>query len=223
MIHGVTEKLETHAGEVSVRLDGDGSGALLVLAHGAGAGMDHPFMQAVAEGLATRGVGVLRFNFPYCEQGRKAPDRQSVLERTFGEIAAATRATHAPRLLFLGGKSMGGRIASHVAASGEPCHGVVFLGYPLHPPGRPDRIRDAHLYDLEVPMLFVEGTRDPFCPLERLGDVRARLRGANDLLVIEDGDHSFRVRNSSGRSNADALDELVQGTVRWIERQASIL
>ena len=218
MIHGVSDKLDTHAGEVSIRLDGDGSATLLVLAHGAGAGMDHPFMHALAEGLAARGIGVLRFNFPYAEDHRKAPDRQSVLERTFVEVVAGARVEHAPRRLFLGGKSMGGRIASHLAASGESCDGLVFLGYPLHPPGRPERIRDAHLYEIRVPMLFVEGTRDPFCPLDRLETVRARLQAPHALVVIEDGDHSFKVRRSSGRSNADALEEVVAAVAAWLGR-----
>lgn len=221
MIPGVDDKLNTTSGEVSIRLDGEPSGTLLVLAHGAGAAMDHPFMTTVAEGLAGHGIAVLRFNFLYTEQGRKAPDRQNVLERTFASVVAATKSAYSPRALFLGGKSMGGRIASHLAAAGEPSAGCVFLGYPLHPPGKPERIRDAHLYDIEVPLLFVEGTRDPFCPLDRLADVRARLSAPTDLLVIEDGDHSFRVRKTSARSNADALEELVRGTARWIDGHGS--
>lgn len=216
MIHRVNDKVRTGAGEVSTRVDGDPSRALLVLAHGAGAGMDHPFMESVAEGVAAGGTGVLRFNFAYMEQARKAPDRQNVLEETFAEVLGAARADHPSSHLFMGGKSMGGRIASHLAASGEPCRGLVFLGYPLHPPGRPDRIRDSHLYQIEVPMLFVEGTRDPFCPLDRLAEVRARLSAPNDLAVIADGDHSFRVRRASGRSNEDAIGEVVEVVCEWI-------
>lgn len=217
MIHGVKHTFETSAGEVSAHLDGDASEWLLLLAHGAGAGMDHPFMRSVADGLAKSGVGVVRFNFAYTELGRKAPDRQVVLERTFAEVAAGARDLLSPGKLFLGGKSMGGRIASHLAAAGEPCEGLVFLGYPLHPPGRPERMRDAHLYEIRVPMLFVEGTRDPFCPLDRLASVLEKIDASHDLVVIADGDHSFKVRKSSGRSSSDALDELVAAVAAWIK------
>jgi hypothetical protein len=113
---------------------------------------------------------------------------------------------------------MGGRIASHIAAAGSPCDGLVFLGYPLHPPGRPERIRDAHLYHLQVPMLFVEGTRDPFCPLETLDRVRAKLRVPVEVAVIDDGDHSFKVRKASGRSSEEALGEVIERVAGWIQR-----
>ena len=217
MIPGVDAKLKTGTGEVSIRLDGDPSNILFVLAHGAGAGMHHPFMSAVAAGLAAEGIGVLRFNFLYSEQSRKAPDRQPVLQATFADVAEHARSVHSPAGLFLGGKSMGGRIASHLVAAGDPSDGLVFLGYPLHPPGRPDRIRDAHLYDIAVPMLFVEGTRDPFCPLDTLTEVRRRIAAPNDLVVIDDGDHSFRVRKSQGRTNAEALDEVIRATAGWLK------
>lgn len=207
--------LDTPAGTIPLRRDGDGSGALLILAHGAGAGMDHPFMATVARELSHE-VDVVRFNFHYVEAGRKAPDRQQVLEETYRRVAEHVRSELRPERLILGGKSMGGRIASHIAASGTGCEGLVFLGYPLHPPGRPDRLRDAHLYEIDVPMLFVEGTRDPFCPLETLERVRAGLRAPHELAVIEDGDHSFRVRKSSGRDNDEALSELVDRVRTWI-------
>lgn len=221
MIHGVNDKVTTAAGDISTRVDGDPSRVLLVLAHGAGAGMDHPFMEALAEALAATRLGVLRFNFAYTEQGRRAPDRQQVLETTYAEVVAEARVAYAPRALFLGGKSMGGRIASHLAASGCPCDGLAFFGYPLHPPGRPERIRDAHLYEIRVPMLFVQGTRDPFCPLERLEGVRAKLPGPHDLLTIDDGDHSFKVRRASGRTNEEALREVVEGAAAWVNARVA--
>ena len=209
--------ITTTLGEVSVTVDGPGSaGGTVVLAHGAGADMNHEFMEVFARGLAEFDLKVYRFNFLYTEQKRKAPDRQPVLEDTYGEVVEAIRA-EAPRPLVLGGKSMGGRIASHIAASGTECDGLVFLGYPLHPPGRPDRIRDAHLGDVAVPMLFVEGTRDPFCPLGTLEKVRARL-GPTDLVVIEDGDHSLKVRKSSGRSTADAWQEAITAIADWMTK-----
>ena len=180
--------------------------------------MDHPFMKAAAGGLAQRGIGVARFNFGYIEAGRKAPDRQAVLEATYEAVVAQVRQELTPRALFIGGKSMGGRIASYLPARGVDCDGLVFLGYPLHPPGRPDRIRDAHLYELETPVLFVEGTRDPFCPLPLLDEVRAKMAAATDLVVVEDGDHSFKVRKSSGRSTAQALEALWDAVAEWLHR-----
>lgn len=207
---------ETPAGMVSATVDGTRSETVLVLAHGAGAGMDHPFMQEAAAGLASRGIAVVRFNFPYIEAGRKAPDRRAVLEATYEAVVAQVREALAPPSLFLGGKSMGGRVASYLPGRGVACEGLVFLGYPLHPPGRPDRIRDQHLYDLTVPALFVQGTRDPFCPLPLLKEVRSRMKAPASVLVVEDGDHSFKVRKSSGRSTSDALQEALDGVAAWV-------
>lgn len=209
--------LDTSAGTIPLKLDGSGSETAVILAHGAGAGMDHSFMVTVADMLSEE-VEVVRFNFGYIEAGRKAPDRQPVLEETYRRVAEHVRSELGSRRLILGGKSMGGRIASHIAATGTACEGLVFLGYPLHPPGRPERLRDAHLYDVTVPMLFVEGTRDPFCPLEALERVRANLKAPTGLVVIEDGDHSFRVRKSSGRTDEEALSELVDAVKGWIRR-----
>lgn len=174
-------------------------------------------MADLAGRIAGRGISVLRFNFPYVEKGRKAPDRQAVLEDAYAAVVEHVRSGMKPKHLFLGGKSMGGRIASHLPGRGVSCDGLVFFGYPLHPPGRPERIRDAHLYDLDVPMLFIEGTRDPFCPLDRLNAVRNNLRAPTELVTVDDGDHSFRVRKSSGRSNEEALEEVVASVARWIK------
>lgn len=210
--------IDTPGGAVSVIVDGEGARDVLVLAHGAGAGMSHPFMQTVAERLAARDLTVVRFNFAYIEAGKKAPDRQVVLEDTYRGVVEQVRGELQPQRLFLGGKSMGGRIASYLPASGVGCDGLVFLGYPLHPPGRPDRIRDAHLYEVAVPLLFVEGTRDPFCPLATLEELRAKLTAPSEVAVVEDGDHSFKVRKSSGRSTDEALDEVVGAVAAWIKR-----
>ena len=208
---------DTPAGDVSVKFDGPASApAWLVLAHGAGADMSHPFMETVAADLGARGIRVCRFNFVYMEMGRKAPDRQPVLEQTYLSVVRRVREESGRARLFAGGKSMGGRIASHVSALGEPLDGLVFLGYPLHPPGRPERIRDAHLPDVTAPMLFVEGTRDPFCPLETLDTVLERLDTPTEVAVIEDGDHSFKVPKSSGRTSKEALTEVVEVVAGWI-------
>lgn len=217
MIYGVEASVETPSGPVSVAVDRAGPDTVLVLAHGAGAGMHHPFMKAAAAGLATRGITILRFNFAYMEAGRKTPDRQPALEATYEAVVARVRERLAPRSLFIGGKSMGGRIASYLPGRGVACDGLVFFGYPLHPPGRPDRIRDAHLYDLTTPMLFVQGSRDPFCPLPLLEEVRTKMKAASALIVVDDGDHSLKVRKSTGRSSEQALGEALDDVATWLE------
>ena len=165
---------------------------VLVLAHGAGAGHDHPWMKRVAQGLADRGVRVVTFNFPYREEGRKVPDRGPVLEdafaRTWRDVAAGSIGR-----MFAGGKSMGGRIASQVAARRgfDPAPaGLVFFGYPLHPPGLPAVRRDKHLHDITAPMLFLHGTRDPFGSAEEMTALVESLPAAR-LEIIDGGDHSL--------------------------------
>jgi uncharacterized protein len=219
--HIVRETLETAAGLLSLAWDGpDDAATAAVMAPGAGGGMYTRFMNAVAERLAGAGVRVCRFNFSYFERGRRSPDRAGVLEDTYRAVVARVRAAHGDRLV-LGGKSMGGRIASQIVASGERAEGLFFLCYPLHPPGRPDRLRDAHLYVIETPMLFVEGTRDPFCPLDTLADVRSRLAANTELAVIEDGNHSFEVPRSSGRTTAQAWVEAADAVSGWLRTRGS--
>jgi predicted alpha/beta-hydrolase family hydrolase len=213
-------KVTTPEGKVSLVVDGDPGGTLVVLGHGAGADLDSEFMRTIAIGLAERGIATARFNFVYTELGKKRPDPQPRLEATFGGVIDHVLDRLAPANLFLGGKSMGGRIASHVAIGRPEVRALAFLGYPLHPPGRPERIRDAHLHDLKVPMLFVEGTRDPFCPLDTLERVRAGLAAPTEVAVIGDGDHSFKVRKSSGRSTPEAWGEAVAAVSDWIARTA---
>ncbi len=177
--------------------------------------MTSDFMNAAATQIGGRGILVARFNFVYAELGKKAPDRQPILEETYREVVTSLHQVRGEGRTVIGGKSLGGRIASHVAPD-LPVEAVVLFGYPLHPPGRPDRIRDAHLSRVVVPMLFVEGTRDPFCPLETLADVRSRLPGPTDLIVVDDGDHSFKVRKSSGRSTEQAWNEAFDGAAAWL-------
>jgi predicted alpha/beta-hydrolase family hydrolase len=192
----------------------------VVLAHGAGAGQRHPFMTTVAQGLAGRGFHVLTFDFPYMEAGRKAPDRPDVLEAS---MAAAVRALkerrEAARLpLFAGGKSMGGRIASQAAARGllPDVKGLFFLGYPLHPPGKPQQLRDKHLPDVAVPMLFVQGSRDTFGAPEELRPILDRLGARAELFTIEGGDHSFAVPKSAG-SRDQILERVLDRIASWME------
>jgi len=201
-------------GEVSGawnRPDGDARSAL-ILAHGAGHGMNTRLLIDIGEALAARGVAVPRFNFPYMEAGRRGPDPQPRLEACYRAVAD-TVAEEFERP-YLGGKSMGGRIASHIVAEGFPAAGLVFLGYPLHPPGQPERIRDAHLRQIEVPMLFLQGTRDPFANPDLLHQTVKGLPGAR-LVEIAGGDHSFKV---SGRSTAEVTAELIETTNPFLSR-----
>jgi uncharacterized protein len=211
-------KVKTEHGDVTIAFDGPRSAdTLVLLAPGAGANMHSDFLSFVADGLASEGVRVCRFNFVYSELGRKAPDRQPILENTYRAVAEHARKGWGGRLI-LGGKSMGGRIASHVVAEGYEVDGLIFFGYPMHPPGRPEKLRDEHLYQVKPPMLFIEGTRDPFCPLKTLERVRKKFPGHSEVAVIEDGDHSFKVRKASGRSTTDAWTEVVERAAEWIAK-----
>jgi predicted alpha/beta-hydrolase family hydrolase len=189
----------------------------VVLAHGAGANMTTPRLVAVADGLAARGVTTLRFNFPYMEARRKVPDPMPKLERAYKAAIAALRERLPPEApIVIGGKSMGGRVATHLAAKGEAIRGVVLLGYPLHPPKQPERLRDAHLPSVPVPMLFVQGTRDTLCDLALLRPVLARVGDRAKLHVVEGGDHSLDVLKSSGRTRESVDLEVVDVIDAWL-------
>ena len=169
--------------------------ATIVVAHGAGSGMDHPFLVGFSRAMNDEGIATLRFNFPYMEAGRRSPDRSPVAIATWR--AASEEASHrgsAGEPIWASGKSFGGRMASMAVGEGMPAAGLVFLGYPLHAPGKPEAIRDEHLYGIDVPMLFLEGTRDPFAAPELLAGVIAKLGDRATLVTIEGGDHSFNVR-----------------------------
>lgn len=189
-------QVETPKGRVSARFARAATPfATIVVAHGAGAGMDHPFVAGFARGCVDEGLATLRFNFPYLEAGRRAPDPERALRGAWKAAfdAAVERAGGAP--VWASGKSLGGRIASMCVADGEvPAAGLAFLGYPLHPPGKPERIRDEHLGRIEVPMLFVQGTADPFARPDLLERVLARLGDRATLVPVEGGGHSFEVR-----------------------------
>jgi predicted alpha/beta-hydrolase family hydrolase len=189
---------------------------LLVFAHGAGAGMRHAFMDAAAEALGAQGIATLRYQFPYMQNASRRPDPPAVLQAT---VRAAVRAgaEAAPNLpLLAGGKSMGGRMTSLAAAS-EPLEGVrglVFFGFPLHPAGSPAIQRGAHLAQVTVPMLFLQGTRDKLAELDLLRPLLAPIPGAT-LKILEGADHSFHLLKSAGRSDADVLSEMARTVASW--------
>ncbi len=194
--------------------------SLLVLAHGAGAGMTHPFMESLATELAAVRVATLRLQFPYMEQKRKIPDRPPVLTATiFAAVQTAAKA--APDLpLFAGGKSLGGRMTSLAAAQQKlsEVRGLVFFGFPLHPPNQPGTKRADHLREIKQPMLFFQGTRDPFADLKLLRPICAALGARATLHVIETADHSLHVLKSSGRTDAAVLQELARTTSAWTQK-----
>jgi predicted alpha/beta-hydrolase family hydrolase len=210
-----------NAGEVpAILLRPPNAACLLVLAHGAGAGMNHPFMQSLAGELAAENLSTLRFQFPYMEQRRKIPDRPPVL--TAAIVAAVEAASkEAPDLpLFAGGKSLGGRMTS-LAAAQQPLgsvRGLVFFGFPLHPPNQPGTKRAEHLREVTLPMLFFQGTRDPFADLKLLRPICAELGARATLHVIETADHSFHVLKSSGKTNEQVLQELARTAGMWTQK-----
>lgn len=196
---------------------------LLVLAHGAGAGMTHPFLQKLAAELSAVGIATLRYQFPYMEQRRRVPDRPNVLTATVvSAVRAATAA--APDLpLLAGGKSMGGRMTSQADAQRplEKVAGLVFFGFPLHPPNRADAKRGEHLAKVTVPMLFLQGTRDNLADLSLLKPLCAKLGHLATLQVIDNADHSFHMPKSSAKTEGDVLRELAETTASWAREIAA--
>ena len=194
---------------------------LLVLGHGAGAGMHHPFMEALARELAGVGIATFRYQFPYMEDRRRVPDSPLVLTTTV-QAAVRTAAEEAPGLpVFAGGKSMGGRMTSQAAAEGklEGVRGLVFYGFPLHPLKRPATKRGEHLSGVRVPMLFLQGTRDDLADLTLLRPIVKRLRALATMHVIDGADHSFHVLKSSGKTDSAVLKELAETTARWAQNK----
>ncbi len=193
---------------------------LLVLAHGAGAGMHHPFMEKLADELAAVSIATLRYQFPYMQEQRRVPDAPGVLTATVAAAVRAATEIAGDLPLLAGGKSMGGRMSSQAAAQGvlQTVKGLVFFGFPLHPPNRPGTNRAEHLVKVRMPMLFLQGTRDTFADLKLLRPVCAELGSRATLHIIETADHSFHVLKSSGRNDAEVLRELAETTAPWAEK-----
>jgi len=190
-----------------------------VLAHGAGAGMTHPFMAAVAEGLDDRGIATLRYQFPYMDRGSKRPDAPKLAQATV-RAAVAAAANALPGLpLIAGGKSFGGRMTSQAQAAAplpKVC-GLAFLGFPLHPAGKPSAERAKHLFDVKVPMLFLQGTRDTLATLDELSPLCKALGKCATLRLFADADHSFHVPARSGRTDGAVRGEMLDALADWID------
>ena len=212
---GVSEKAGAVSGLV---LKPDRARALLALAHGAGAGMRHRFMETVALKLADCAVATLRYQFPYMEKRIKRPDTEAVLIDTVRAAMAAAKKIAGDLPFFAGGKSMGGRMTS-LAAARQPLDGVrglIFFGFPLHAAGRPGDERGAHLTDVDVPMLFLQGSRDTLADLKLLKPLCDELGARTELFVVKGGDHSFHVPKSSGKSDDEVLEDVIKKTADWI-------
>ena len=193
---------------------------MYVFAHGAGAGMNHPFMQRAAEALETRGIATHRFDFPYVQAKKSRPDPPVVAEAAVRQAVDEAARKHPGLPILAGGKSFGGRMTSQAQGS-QPMPGVrglVFFGFPLHPPGRPGTTRAEHLTSVDVPMLFLQGTRDEFAQLDLLRQVVRGLGGRATLHLVEAGDHSFKVPKRTGKSEADVMNELADTFVQWADK-----
>jgi predicted alpha/beta-hydrolase family hydrolase len=188
----------------------------VILSHGAGQGIDSPFMTFFQHALSECGFLTVMFNFEYMQKKKKVPDPQPQMQALYRLVVSEVVDKHRPRTVVIGGKSMGGRVASYIAADTPAVNGLVFLGYPLHPPGKPDQLRDAHLYEIHLPMLFLSGTRDTFARRDLLEDVVQRLGPRATLIWTEGGDHSLRV----GKSEAPL--RLAVGSIeQWIHANVS--
>jgi predicted alpha/beta-hydrolase family hydrolase len=199
------------------------SRACYVFAHGAGAGMTHPFLASVANGLAERGIATLRYHFPYMEQGSKRPDAPKLTRATVRAAVLEASRQLPEAALFSGGKSFGGRMSSQAQADSPlpGVRGLVFLGFPLHPPGQPSAERGNHLFEIRIPMLFLQGTRDEFADLQLLEGLCQQLGTRAALTLFQDADHSFRVPKRTGRKASEVQVELLDALANWIDMTIS--
>lgn len=193
----------------------------VIVAHGAGNDMTTPLLAAFADGLAAAGYPVLRFNFLYSERGKKGPDRPEILMETWQAAYRSLKELSGTKVTAVtaAGKSLGGRMASMLVADGAlEADGLIFLGYPLHPMDNKEKLRDGHLYRIAIPMLFIEGTRDPLCDLGKLDPVLKKLQAPWDLFTIEGGDHSFHVPKSLGLTEEEVYGRIIRRSLDWLAR-----
>ena len=194
----------------------DDTSTIFVCAHGAGGSMSDRGMTSLSRALGQKGLSIVRFNFLYKEKGSGRPDPMPRLEECVASVVARVREELRPRLLFIGGRSMGGRAASMLAAEGFACDGLILLAYPLHPAGKPDQLRDKHLPSISVPVLCFNGTRDTLCRRDLMESVLARVTTRWEMHWLEGADHGFHVLKSSGRTDAAVLGEVGAATQRWV-------
>jgi predicted alpha/beta-hydrolase family hydrolase len=194
--------------------------AVFVCAHGAGGNMEDRSILALSKVLTPLGIGVVRFNFLYKERKSGRPDAMPKLEKTFEAVVDRVRAELSPKQVILGGRSMGGRASTMLASRGFDCDGLLLFAYPLHPPGQPEKLRDAHLSSIEVPVLCFNGTRDPFCTPELMETATKPLNNWT-MHWLEAADHSFHVPKSSGRTDAMVLAEVAEATAEWLSADSS--
>ena len=214
-----TLNIPTDEFPISARLDQvKDPKALMILSHGAGAGMDHSFMSNLAGELNNQDISVLRFNFPYIDQGRRAPDSPKKAQKTIENVVTYAAASLPETPLYVGGKSYGGRMASHCAAQKTipSVRGLIFYGFPLHAPGRDSKDRAAHLTEVGVPMLFLQGANDKLANINLIGEVTQELDLAT-LKTFKRGDHSFKVPKSMGLSPEEMIVKLATETAEWID------
>ena len=195
----------------------EGPRVVFVCAHGAGGHRDDGGMLRLRDALRARGLHLVRFNFLYKERGSGRPDPMPLLQECTSAVVARAREELRPDVLIIGGRSMGGRAASMLAADGFPCDGLLLLAYPLHPAGQPEKLRDAHLPNIDVPVLCFNGTRDDLCRRELMEPVLSRVKPTWTMHWLEAADHSFHVLKSSGRTDAQVLDEVGDATRAWVD------
>ena len=208
------------------RAEGDGEPFAVLLAHGAGAPMDCEFMEDMACGLVEEGFDVLRFSYAYMERAKREgrrfpPDRQPKLEAAHHAALACLRQRIPSKPAVMAGKSMGGRISSLLSAAGVPCAGLIYLGYPLHPQGKPDKLRTEHFPRISAPSLFLQGTRDALCDLKLLDQALVHYGADWQRVLIDGGDHSFDLPKRLGISSREVHDHLVQAMATWLRELAS--
>lgn len=194
----------------------DEADTVFVCAHGAGGSMSDRGMLSLSRALGKAGLSLVRFNFLYKEKGSGRPDPMPRLEKTFEAVVAKVRAELTPKRLIVGGRSMGGRAGSMMASKGFDCDGLLLFAYPLHPAGQPEKLRDAHLPSIEVPVLCFNGTRDALCTPELMEKALTTVRTKWQMHWLEGADHSFHVLKSSGRNDAEVLGEVADTTMRWV-------
>jgi len=211
---------DAHVSAVYEPVIGDQELGVFVCAHGAGGSMSDRGMLATANSMRKAGLGVVRFNFLYKEKGSGRPDPMPLLMTTTSDVVAHVRTQLAPKRLYVGGRSMGGRAASMLAAEGYAADGLILLAYPLHPAGQPEKLRDAHLPRIAMPVLCFNGTRDALCTRELMERALTTVKAPWQMQWEEGADHSFHVLKSTGRTDAQVMESISQATQRWLRTQS---